>query len=202
MIFATNGSAATASPLDMIRATVERARAVLEDPAHQGKDYRQQRLEKLKEVVLPQFDSQEIAKRTLGIHWRDRTDEERKEFIRLFTDLVEKTYSDNLDRYSRNVQFFYDQERVEENFAEVDTRILDPSQSKIFSLSYRLHKVDGKWLIYDVVIENVSLVRNYRNQFNRILAKSSYDDLLKSIQKKLDQLDTTPPSEHQPSPSL
>jgi phospholipid transport system substrate-binding protein len=202
VVLPVNAWAATGSPLEMIRATVEQARTVLENPAHQGKEHRQIRLAKLKEIALPHFDSQEIAKRTLGSHWRDRTEEERKEFIQLFTALVEKTYSHSLDRYSRNVQFFYDNERIEDKFAEVDTRILDPSQSKTFSISYRLHKVGEQWLIYDVVIENVSLIRNYRNQFNRILAKSSYDDLLKSIQKKLDQLDTSPPSEHQPSPSL
>jgi phospholipid transport system substrate-binding protein len=194
LMLSLNAWAAADSPTEMIRSTVERARAVLEDPAYQGKDHRQERLEKMKEVVLPQFDSQEIAKRTLGVHWRDRTEEQRKEFIQLFTALVEKTYSNSLDRYSKGVQVFYDQERIDNDFAEVDTRVLDPTQDKTFSINYHLRKVDGKWLIYDVVIENVSLVRNYRNQFNRILSKSSYEDLVQTIQSKLNQLDTAPPS--------
>ena len=182
-------------PTDTIRSTVERARAVLDDPAYQGEDHRQQRLEKVKAVVLPQFDSQEIARRTLGPYWKDRTDEQRKEFIQLFTALVEKAYSSSLDRYSKGMQFFFDQERIDTDFAEVDTRIFDPTLNKTFSINYRLRQVNGQWLIYDVVVENVSLVNNYRNQFNRILSKSSYEDLVQKLQTKLQQLDTAPRSE-------
>lgn len=180
------------SPLETIRSTVERAAAVLHDPAHQGKAHTQTRLDKVREIVLPQFDSQEIARRTLGAHWRDRTEEQRKEFIHLFTALVEKTYSSTLDRYTNAVQFFFDQERIEDDFAEVDTRIFDPAQNKAFSITYKLHKVDGKWLIYDVVAENISMVRNYRTQFNHILSKSSYEDLVQTIETKLKELSASP----------
>jgi len=179
---------ATDSPLALIRSTTERARAALQDPAYQGDDRRQARVDKVKEILLPQFDSPEIAKRTLGPYWRDRTDAQRKEFTQLLIQLIEKTYSGALDRYNSDVQFFYDQERVDGDFAEVDTRIFDPAQNKTFSINCHLHKVDGKWLIYDIVAENVSLVRNYRNQFNRILSKSSYEDLVQTIQAKLKQL--------------
>jgi phospholipid transport system substrate-binding protein len=178
------------SPLALIRSATERARAALQDPAYQGDDHRQARVEKVKEILLPQFDSAEIAKRTLGPYWRDRTDAQRKEFTQLFIQLIEKTYSGALDRYNSEVQFFYDQERVDGDFAEVDTRVFDPVQNKTYSINYHLHKVDGKWLIYDIVAENVSLVRNYRNQFNRILSKSSYEDLVQTIQAKLKQLST------------
>lgn len=176
------------SPLELIRSTTERAMAVLQDPANQRADHHQARIDKVREILLPQFDSLEIAKRTLGPYWRERTEEQKKEFTDLFTRLVEKTYSGTLDRYNPDVKFFFDQERIEEDFAEVDTRILDPAQNKTFSVSYRLHRVGGKWLIYDIVAENVSLVRNYRNQFNRILSKSSYEDLVQTIQSKLKEL--------------
>ncbi|MGE0824762.1 MAG: phospholipid-binding protein MlaC [Candidatus Binatia bacterium] len=191
--------AATDSPLSVIRATIEQSRRVMENPIYQGTDKRHLRLEKLKEVVLPQFDSQEVARRTLGIYWRQLSHPQREEFIRLFTSLVEKTYASNLDRYTKNVQFFYDDERIDGTFSEVATRIFDPGHSKTFSLNYRLHKVEGRWLVYDVVIENISLVQNYRNQFNRILSKSSYEDLVKRIQSKLQELDaeTAPSIERQ-----
>jgi len=179
------------SPLETLRATTERARAVLQDPAYQGADRRQARVEKVKQILLPQFDPQEIVKRTLGPYWRDRTEAQKKEFTQLFIQLIEKTYSGMLDRYNPDVKFFYDQERVEDDFAEVDTRIFDPVQNRTYAISYHLHKVDGKWLIYDIVAENVSLVRNYRNQFNRILSKSSYEDLVETIQSKLKQLSTS-----------
>lgn len=196
-VFLVTTAWATAdSPIETIRTTIQQARAILEDPQYQGQDLKTQRLAKVKEIVLPQFDSQEVAKRTLGTHWKDLTDPQRQEFVDLFIALVEKTYSHNLDRYNKNVQFFYDHERIEDKFSEVDTRVLDPVQNKTFSIVYRLRNVSGKWLVYDVVIENVSMVQNYRNQFNRILTKSSYEELLKTLQNKLHELDiaSTPES--------
>ncbi len=181
-----------ASPLEVIRSGVSQAIAVLQDPAYQGMDRRQERIAKVREVVLPLFDTREIAKRTLGVYWRDRTEEEREEFVALFTQLVEKMYSSTLDRYTAGVEFYYDQERIDGNFADVATRIFDPVQNKTFSVVYKLHQVGERWLIYDIVAENVSMVRNYRNQFNRILSKSSYEDLVQTIQNKIKELSVAP----------
>lgn len=182
---------ASESPLAMIRTTVEQAVAVLRDPASQEADRRQARLDRVRDILLPQFDAQELAKRSLGTHWDNRTESEKKEFVRLFTDLVEQSYRDTLNRYTSDVQFFFDSERIEGEFAEVSTRILDPTQNKTFAIDYRLHQVEEKWLIYDVVIENVSLVRNYRTQFSRILDKSSYEELVKIIKSKITNLKTS-----------
>ena len=190
-----NAWATSDSPIETIRMTIQQARAVLEDPNYQGQDHKQQRLAKVKEIVLPQFDSQEVAKRTLSTHWKGLTDQQRQEFVQLFIALVEKTYSHNLDRYNNGVQFFFDHERVDDQFSEVDTRVLDPVQNRTFSIGYRLHNVNGKWLVYDVVIENVSMVQNYRNQFNRILTKSSYEELIKALQHKIHELDTASASD-------
>lgn len=195
MSMTVNAWATTDSPIETIRVTIQQARAVLEDPNYQGQDHKQQRLAKVKEIVLPQFDSQEVAKRTLSTHWKGLTDQQRQEFVQLFIALVEKTYSHNLDRYNNGVQFFFDHERIEDQFSEVDTRVLDPVQNRTFSIGYRLHNVNGKWLVYDVVIENVSMVQNYRNQFNRILTKSSYEELIKALQNKIHELDTASASD-------
>jgi phospholipid transport system substrate-binding protein len=194
LVWCYSNTWAADSPLEVIRSGVSRAIAVLQDPAYQDADRRQERIDKVSNTVLPLFDTYEIAKRTLGIYWRERTEEQRKEFVELFTELVEKTYSGTLDRYTTDVQFFYDQERIEENYADVDTRIFDPAQQKNFSVTYKLHRVDGKWLIYDIVAENVSMVRNYRNQFNRILSRSSYEDLVQTIQNKVKELSASPSS--------
>ncbi len=195
MSMTVNAWATADSPIETIRMTIQQARAVLEDPNYQGQDHKQQRLAKVKEIVLPQFDSQEVAKRTLSTHWNGLTDQQRQEFVQLFIALVEKTYSHNLDRYNNSVQFFFDHERIEDQFSEVDTRVLDPVQNRTFSIGYRLHNVNGKWLVYDVVIENVSMVQNYRNQFNRILTKSSYEELIKALQNKIHELDTASASD-------
>jgi phospholipid transport system substrate-binding protein len=185
---------AAESPLEAVRTTIERATSVLQNPEYQGKEHMPIRIQKVREVVEPQFDVQEIAKRTLGTYWQQRTEEERQEFIRLFAEFVQKTYSGVLDRYSTNVKFFYDQERVDDKFAEVDTRIFDPIQNKAFAVTYKMHLVNNRWLVYDVVAENVSMVRNYRNQFSRIINKSSYQDLVQTLQIKIKELDSVPQS--------
>jgi phospholipid transport system substrate-binding protein len=192
LVFSVPTWAANNSPTDLLRDAINRARAVLENPDYQGKERYPQRIAKVKETLIALFDSQEIAKRTLGVYWKDRTEAERKEFVEVFTALVEKTYANSLDRYRKDFQVLFDQERVDADYAEVDSRIVDPVLQKTFSLNYHLHKVDGKWMVYDVVIENVSLVRNYRNQFHRILGKKSYADLVATIRTKLQQLDTAP----------
>jgi phospholipid transport system substrate-binding protein len=188
LLLHTNATAAD-SPLALIRATVEQVIAVLQDPTYQRSDRRQERFAKVREIVLPRFDSPDLAKRTLGRHWRDRTEDERQEFTRLFTDLVEKSYRRTLDRYTRDIQIVYDQERIENGFAEVDTHLLSAHQSEPIAITYRLHKVGEQWLIYDMVIANVSMIRNYRSQFDRILSKSSYAELIETIRRKLQEPD-------------
>ncbi|MGE0681049.1 MAG: phospholipid-binding protein MlaC, partial [Candidatus Binatia bacterium] len=138
---------------------------------------------------LPRFDSQEIAKRCLSIHWDELNETQQKEFVDLFTKLVKHSYQGTLERHVKDAQFSFDHERIEGDSAEVETRILSPSlEDKALSLNYRLHRTEGKWLIYDVVAENVSLVQNYRNQFSRMLKDSSYDGLVQALRKKIQDL--------------
>ena len=183
---------AAESPMEVIRTTIEKATVVLQNPTGQGIEHFQARIAKVRAVVEPQFDAQEVAKRTLGSYWQERTEEERQQFISLFTELVQKTYAGTLDRYNADVKFYYDQERIDDKFAEVDTRIFDPIKNKAFAITYKLHQKNDKWLIYDIVAENVSMVRNYRNQFDRILSKSSYQDLVQTLQTKIKELDVAP----------
>jgi phospholipid transport system substrate-binding protein len=140
------------------------------------------------EVILPIFDQQEIARRSLGIYWRRLTDEQRAHFTHLFLQLVKDSYGSTLDRYAEGAQFFFDRERIDGNYAEVYTRVLSPGQTAPFTLVYRLHRQDGQWLVYDIVAENVSLVRNYRTQFSRIINRSSYAGLVQKLEEKLEEL--------------
>jgi phospholipid transport system substrate-binding protein len=182
------------SPLTVIRSTVEQAMAVLQEPEYQGAAHRQERFAKVRAIVLPRFDTQEMAKRALGLHWRTRTAEEQAEFTRLFTDLVEKSYRQTLDRYTQDVKITFDHERVEGPFAEVETQLTSPIQNEPIAISYRLHTVGDQWLIYDMVIANVSMVRNYRTQFDHILSKSSYSELMNTIKRKLREVDEPSPT--------
>jgi phospholipid transport system substrate-binding protein len=182
---------AATSPLDMIRSTTNQALAALADPSGQGKEQRQQQIERMWEIVLPRFDTADIAQRSLSVHWRTLTEDQRKEFMILYTQLVKKNYGSTLERYTRDAQFFFDREDIDGDHAEVHTRIMTPSQEKSFSVVYRLHRAGDEWLIHDVVAENVSLVQNYRNQFSRIIAQSSAAGLLDALKRKIAELAAT-----------
>jgi phospholipid transport system substrate-binding protein len=178
------------APLEMIRSTVDSVIAVLQAPDVQGEAHRRERREKIQALVLPHFDTQALAQRTLGVYWRQRSAGEKQEFTRLFTDLVVQSYSATIARYAADVQVFYDQQRTEDGYAEVDTHVRAPSQTRPITINYYLHQVDGTWLIYDVQIDNVSMVSNYRAQFRRILNTSSYADLVQKLRSKLQTIDT------------
>ncbi len=183
LLFWHCSAGAAEPPLDLVRRTTEQAVAVLQNPSF--KDRPQERAEKFWQITLPIFDTQEIAKRCLGPQWNGITEGQRKEFVQLFIELVKRSYQTTLEHHTSDARFSFDGERTEGDFAEVDTRILAPSQEKPLSVNYRLHQVGDKWLIYDVVAENVSLVRNYRNQFDRILKDSSYEGLVQALKKKI-----------------
>lgn len=190
-LFQSANAWAANSPLDMIRSTTNQALTVLTNPSDRDKGQRQQQIERMWEVVLPRFDTEEIAQRALGVNWRELTEEQRKEFVRLFIQLVKKNYSSTLERYTADAQFFFDHEDIDGDHAEVQTRIMAPSQEKPFSVVYRLHREGEGWLIYDVVAEHVSLVQNYRNQFSRIIDKSSGAGLIDALKQKLAELEAT-----------
>ena len=175
-------SVAAETPGEQVRQTVDKLLMILKDPQLKGESKKNERREKLKEVLYQRFDFTEMAKRALGSEWRRRTPEEQKEFVRLFTNLLEQAYLDKIESYNgEKVQFL--KERVDGNYAEVNTKIID-NKGQEFSITYRLHNVNGDWRVYDVVVEDISLVNNYRAQFSRVLAKSSYQELVNRMKEK------------------
>jgi phospholipid transport system substrate-binding protein len=167
---------------EQIKQTVDQIVATVADPALKGEAKQQERRRKLREIVYARFDFNEMAKRSLGSHWQKRSPEEQKEFVKLFTDLLESAYLDKLEQYNGE-KVRYLNERQEADFAEVSTKVIDGKGEEL-SLNYRLHNVNGDWKVIDVVIENISLVNNYRSQFNRVLAKSSYGELVQTMKQK------------------
>jgi phospholipid transport system substrate-binding protein len=151
--------------------------ARLDDPKQ-----RAQVIDRLRQIVYPLFDFNEMAMRSLGASWRRLNPQQRKDFVSTFTTLLEKTYADQINLYDGQ-QVVYTGESVDGDYAQVDSRIID-KDGQTYSVAYRLQKVDGKWKIYDVVAENISLVNNYRSQFNRVIAKSSFEELLKMMRQK------------------
>jgi phospholipid transport system substrate-binding protein len=171
-----------ATPTESVRQTVDNITAILKDPALKGEQKKKERREKLKEVIYRRFDFTEMAKRSLGSEWRRHSPEEQKEFVQLFRELLENAYLDKIESYSGQ-EVRYLKERVDNNYAEVDTKLVD-NKGQEFSIVYRLYNTGGDWKVYDVVIEDISLVNNYRAQFSRVLAKSSYAELVDRMKKK------------------
>ncbi len=171
------------SPTEQIRATIDRAVAILKDPQFKTSLGWEEARSHLRRVIYDRFDFNEMARRTLGHRWRQLSLSEKEEFTGLFTALLERTYLDKLQSFDEDEITFL-RERREDNYAEVVSRIRTRDGSKIF-IKYRAYLVNGEWKIYDIVAENISLVNNYRSQFKRILAKSSYEELVKRIRQKL-----------------
>ncbi len=174
---------------EQIRITVEKVLDILENSSlvedSNGNKENQEAMAtyraNLRKAIFPQFDIPEMARRSLGLNWRPRTPIEQKEFVDLFTYLLEDFLSDKLKSFEDD-KFVYRGEVKEGDYAKVETTILTKEGKKI-SIEYRFHLVDENWKVYDMVIENVSLVKNYRSQFNRIIAKSSYQALVHRIRK-------------------
>jgi phospholipid transport system substrate-binding protein len=123
-----------------------------------------------------------MAKRSLGSHWRRLDPKQQKEFVAVFTELLEKTYADKIDLYDGQ-KVVYTGETVDQDYAQVDTKVTS-KKGETFSVDYKLRRIDGKWRIYDVVAENISLVNNYRSQFHRVIVNSSFEELMKRVKEK------------------
>jgi phospholipid transport system substrate-binding protein len=182
LILLLRPSLAVAGPAaDQLKQTVNAVLEILNDPALKGEAKTRERRQKLREVIYPRFDFAEMAKRSLGAQWQKRSPAEQKEFVEVFTDLLEGAYLDNFEAYSgEKVRFLND--RQDKDRAEVSTKLLNNREE--FSVDYRLQEGNGEWKVVDVVIENVSLVNNYRSQFNRVLARSSYSELIETMKQK------------------
>jgi phospholipid transport system substrate-binding protein len=170
-------------PTVQIKSTVDQVIQILSNTQLQGEGKKQERRKRLREAIFVRFDFQEMAQRSLGAQWHRRTPEEQAEFIRVFSDLLEQTYVDRIESYN-NEKFIYMNERIDGRYAEVGSK-MRTSKGDEFTIDYKLHRVGEDWRVYDLVIENVSLMNNYRSQFNRILASSTYDELVLRRKQKL-----------------
>jgi phospholipid transport system substrate-binding protein len=176
-------SAFAGEPTEVIRKTTDKIIAIVKDPALQGPEKKRERERLIRAAAEEIFDKEEMSMRTLARHWRERTPAEKKEFMELFEDLLEKTYIDRVEGYSGE-KVVYEGERVEGNYALVKVDIMTKQQTKIPVL-YRLKKKKAGWLVYDLSIEGVSLVNNYRTQFNSIIMRSSFKDLIEKLKEKV-----------------
>ncbi|MCX5838511.1 MAG: ABC transporter substrate-binding protein [Deltaproteobacteria bacterium] len=171
------------APLDTVQLNVNKGLEVLRDPKLKAESAREIKKEKLRLVYNNLFDDVELGKRTLSRNWNSLNTAQRQEFVKLFRQILEKAYVDKILDYSNEKIVFDKETMVSETQAEVQTRII--TSSKEIPIFYRVLLKDGAWKVYDVVIENVSLVLNYRTQFNDILAKNTPEQLLEILRKKV-----------------
>jgi len=176
---------AATSPTEQLKTSIDRVLQILDDPAFKPEARLAERRRAIRRIADEIFDFEEMAQRALGQHWRPLTAEQRKEFIPLFADLVDRAYMSTIERYSGE-PIQYTGERVEGDFTVVSTRILTKQDTEI-PVAYRMLRHGDRWLIYDVSAEGVSLVANYRTQFNNVIRTSSYGDLLKRMRSRIDE---------------
>ncbi len=169
-------------PTAQVKQTVDAVLDVLRDKDLKRPEKTEQRSFQIRKVVSGRFDFGEMAKRSLALHWKKRTPEEQKEFVLLYTDLLENTYIKKIEKY-QDEKVVYLEEKTEGDYATVRTNIVTTREGEI-PIEYRLMKEGDKWKAYDVVIEGVSLVSNYRNQFNSIIHSASYEELVKRLKNK------------------
>ena len=171
-------------PTDQIRATVGRVLIILNDRKLNSDGAKEARRSELSKAIFPRFDFEEMAKRSLGSEWRRRAPAEQEEFIRLFTELLKDSYVDSIESYRGN-KVVYRRESQDGDYAEVGTTVIT-KRGEEFTIDYRLNIEESEWKVYDVIIENISIVNNYRSQFRRILGRSSFAQLLQTIRDKVD----------------
>src|SRR5262245_20017433 len=169
-------------PTDQIKSTVDKAIAVLRDPKFKAPAKTKERRDQLRQILFSRFDFTEMAKRSLGSNWRQRTPAEQEEFVRLFTDVLERAYADIIESYT-DEKIVYINERVDAEFADVNSKIIT-NKGQEYALNYKAHLVGNEWKVYDVVAENISLVNNYRSQFTRVISKNSYEELVRRLKNK------------------
>jgi phospholipid transport system substrate-binding protein len=169
-------------PTDQLRGHVDRVLKVLEDPALLKDGRVAERRQAIRRIATDIFDFEEISRRALARHWQGRNPAEQREFVELMAGLLEDAYISKIETYSgEKIHFLGDQ--VEGELATVRTRIVTKQGTEI-PVDYRMLSRGGRWLAYDVYVEGVSLVANYRTQFDRFIRKQSYADLVKTLRDK------------------
>jgi len=186
LIFLGHPSQSLAGPAtDAAKGTIDQVLRVLQDKEMKKPDRVDERRQIIEKTIGDRFSWEEMAKRTLGTQWAKLTDKQRQEFVDLFRTLLTNTYIDRIENYAGE-QVQYLNERLQDGFAEVRTKIA--SGKAEYPMDYRLLNKSGEWRVYDIVLDGVSLVANYRGQFNKILHSSGYDDLVQKLRTKSEKI--------------
>jgi phospholipid transport system substrate-binding protein len=183
-ILSSASSFAAVKPIDEIRVAVTKAIQILKEPGRKSQHESKEIVGQLRKTVEPIFDFREMAKRSLGPHWRDLTSEERQAFVPLFRNFLGQVYLDRITSHDVE-KVLFSRETLDKDYAEVDTKVIAGNGDQV-PIVYLLKRVDGDWKVYDLIIDNVSIVNNYRAQFDRVIFHSSYKELVKRIRQRIE----------------
>ena len=170
-------------PLTTVEGYVNSVLSVLRDPALQGEGAKKIKKEKIRAIAEKMFDFNELSKRTLGPNWKNFNPDQQKEFTVLYRDILEDAYMDRITSYKDEKVVFNKEAMLSDDTAEVQSTVLTKKEE--IPINYRVIVKGGEWRVYDVVIEGVSLIMNYRAQFRQILANKPPAELLKILRKKV-----------------
>jgi phospholipid transport system substrate-binding protein len=186
-LFFVFNAAAENSPKAALQSTVDAILDVLRDKSLSGEDKKEERREKIRALLNERFDFAEMGKRSLAKHWKKRTAEEKKEFVSLFSDLLEASYIGKIEKYT-NEKVTYDSEKIKGKgkYGVVSTSII--TEKVDIPIDYKLINRKGTWLVYDVTIEGVSFVSTYRSQYDEVITRDSYDKLIEQMKTKLEEV--------------
>ena len=186
LLSATAQPAAAATATEQLKTAIDRVILTLDNPSLKGDSRLLERRAAVRKIANEIFDFNEIARRSLGRYWQPLSDGQRSEFVGLFADLLERAYISKIELYSGE-KIVYSGEKVDGDLASVSTKIMTKNGTEV-PVDYRLFKKAEKWMIYDISVEGISLVSNYRTQFNKIIQTSGYDGLVDKMKNKQTEL--------------
>ncbi len=184
IFFASVAFSSGLSPIDSLKGPIDEGLSLLKDPKNKDSSQRKLQRAKMWEIIRKAFDFSELSGRALAVNWKKFTPQQRKEFSEVFSEVLGNTYLDKIQSEYKDEKVKYlDQELISDNKAVVKTKIIRENEEVLVNYSMTLK--ENEWKVYDVKIEGVSLVQNYRSQFNEILSKETPDELIKRLNKKL-----------------
>lgn len=172
-------------PTDQLKRSIDKVLLILNDSEMKKAGNRDRRRKEIVRVIDERFDFEEVTRRSLATHWKKRTSEERSEFVSLFHTLLENTYMKRIEAYEGE-EIIYTDEDTENEYSSVKIKIVSKKNTDALII-FRLHRKDDQWRVYDVVIEGISLVKNYRTQFGQVIRTKSYDELVRKLRGKKEE---------------
>jgi phospholipid transport system substrate-binding protein len=174
---------ASTDPMEVARSMVDQALQILRDKVTPLPQRRRQ----LRAVIEPRFDFTEMSRSAIGYHWRSLSPQQRDDFTKLFTAFIEDAYLSKIQDYSGQQVVFTKQTSLDAGYAQIETKIVQSGKNPI-PVNYLLEQKDDTWKIYDVTVDNISIINNYRNQFNRVINQQGFDKLMTDLQAKQQEL--------------